>query len=193
MWQFPLFETILIEQGQARNISYHQQRYEKSLLKFYPKMKLQPFDLAKIIAKHTALFTHREGLIRCRIDYNHHDYVLQCFPYQQKVYRTFKPVFCDHIDYSLKFSDRTLLNNLLKQKEECDEIMIIRQGKVTDCSIGNLIFRQNNQWITPDKPLLEGTQRAKLLEQKKIIAREIFFEDLAQYEEIRLINAMNGL
>lgn len=52
--------------------------------------------------------------------------------------------------------------------------MIIRQGKVTDCSIGNLIFRQNNQWITPDKPLLEGTQRAKLLEQKKIIAREIF-------------------
>lgn len=62
MWQFPLFETILIEQGQARNISYHQQRYEKSLLKFYPKMKLQPFDLAKIIAKHTALFTHREGL-----------------------------------------------------------------------------------------------------------------------------------
>lgn len=85
--------------------------------------------------------------------------------------------FCDHIDYSLKFSDRTLLNNLLKQKEECDEIMIIRQGKVTDCSIGNLIFRQNNQWITPDKPLLEGTQRAKLLEQKKNYCKRNFFED----------------
>ncbi|OOS01398.1 hypothetical protein B0186_02995 [Canicola haemoglobinophilus] len=192
MQQFPLFETICVEKGLAKNLSYHQQRYEKTLLKFYPHLKVTTFNLAEILAKHTALYTS-EPLIRCRIDYDQQNYAIQCFPYQRKIYRTFQPVFCDHIDYSLKFTDRTLLNQLLEQKAECDEIMIIRQGKVTDCSIGNLIFRQNNQWFTPIEPLLEGTQRAKLLLEKKIIAREILFDDLAQYEEIRLINAMNGL
>lgn len=192
MQQFPLFETICLEQGLAKNLPYHQQRYEKTLLKFYPHLKVTTFNLAEILAKHTALYTS-EPLIRCRIDYDQQNYAIQFFPYQRKTYRTFQPVFCDHIDYSLKFTDRTLLNQLLEQKAKCDEIMIIRQGKVTDCSIGNLIFRQNNQWFTPIEPLLEGTQRAKLLSEKKIIAREILFDDLAQYEEIRLINAMNGL
>ena len=86
-----------------------------------------------------------------------------------------------------------MLNELLAQKGDCDEILIIKNGYVTDCSIGNLIFRQGTQWFTPDTPLLEGTQRAKLLTQGRIKVRSILATDLHLFEEVRLINALNGL
>ncbi len=71
--------------------------------------------------------------------------------------------------------------------------MIIKNGKVTDCSIGNLIFRLGNQWLTPDTPLLAGTQREKLLQEGKIRETTIYAKDIEKFDEIRLINAMNGL
>lgn len=191
---FPLFETLCIENGLVSNITFHQQRYEQSLSKMFPQQNTEIFQLQEIIEKHTALITSiNTSLVRCRIDYNANQYVVQCFPYQRKRYQRFKPVVCDDIDYQLKYTDRRLLNNLLEQKGDCDEIMIIKKGKITDCSIGNLIFRQGTEWFTPDTPLLAGTQRAKLLNENKIKERSIFFKDLNQYEEIRLINALNPL
>ena len=64
---------------------------------------------------------------------------------------------------------------------------------MTDCSIGNLILRQGKKWYTPDTPLLLGTQREKLLREGKIQETTIFQEDIANFDEIKIINAMNGL
>lgn len=50
-------------------------------------------------------------------------------------YRTFQPAICDDIDYHLKFSHQAIFEQLLQQKQGCDEIIIIKQGNVTDCSI----------------------------------------------------------
>ena len=193
--EFPLFETLAIEQGKIRNIERHQQRYERSLQAFYGKQSAVVFPRIFRLAEHirVPLELATESLIRCRIDYNAKQIQCRYFPYQRKHYRTFKPVACDHIDYGLKYADRTLLNELLAQKGNCDEIMIIKNGYVTDCTIGNLIFRQGTQWFTPDTPLLEGTQRAALLAQDRIKVRSILATDLSLFEEIRLINALNGL
>ena len=93
----------------------------------------------------------------------------------------------------MKYSDRSLINTLFAQRGTCDEIIIIKNGKVTDCSIGNLIFRQGKKWYTPDSPLLLGTQREKLLQEGKIQERTIFQEDIVNFDEIKIINAMNTL
>ncbi|MFU2123942.1 aminotransferase class IV family protein [Gallibacterium anatis] len=191
---FPLFETLCIEKGQVQNLALHQQRYENSLREFYADQPYKIFSLAKILQKNTALWANNQSsLIRCRIDYNATQYHLQCFPYQRKTYQRFQPVICDDIDYHLKYSDRAIFNELLKQKGDCDEIIIVKQGKITDCTIGNLILRQGSQWFTPDSPLLIGTQRSKLLKERKIIEREILLSDLHLYQEIRLINALNSI
>ncbi|MGY6771686.1 aminotransferase class IV family protein [Gallibacterium sp. ZY190522] len=191
---FPLFETLCIEKGQVQNLTLHQQRYENSLREFYANQPYKIFSLEKILQKNTTLWANNQSpIIRCRIDYNATQYRLQCFPYQRKVYQRFQPVICDDIDYHLKYSDRAIFNELLKQKGDCDEIMIIKNGKVTDCSIGNLVLRQGSQWFTPDSPLLIGTQRTKLLQENKIIEIKISISDLPLYEEIRLINALNPL
>ncbi|KGQ36877.1 aminotransferase class IV family protein [Gallibacterium genomosp. 1] len=191
---FLLFETLCIEKGQVQNLALHQQRYENSLREFYADQPYKIFSLTKILQKNTALWVNNQSpIIRCRIDYNATQYRLQCFPYQRKNYQRFQPVICDDIDYHLKYSDRAIFNELLKQKGDCDEIMIIKNGKVTDCSIGNLVLRQGSQWFTPDSPLLIGTQRTKLLQENKIIEIKISISDLPLYEEIRLINALNPL
>ncbi|MBP4133868.1 aminotransferase class IV family protein [Gallibacterium anatis] len=191
---FPLFETLCIENGQVQNLALHQQRYENSLREFYAGQPYKIFSLAKILQKNTALWANLQSpIIRCRIDYNATQYHLQCFPYQRKTYQRFHPVICDDIDYHLKYSNRAIFNELLKQKGDCDEIIIVKQGKITDCTIGNLILRQGSQWFTPDSPLLIGTQRSKLLQERKIIEREILLSDLPLYQEIRLINALNPI
>ena len=41
--EFPLFETLAIEQGKIRNIALHQQRYERSLQAFYSKQSAVVF------------------------------------------------------------------------------------------------------------------------------------------------------
>lgn len=191
---FPLFETLCIENGQVQNLALHQQRYENSLREFYAGQPYKIFSLAKILQKNTALWANLQSpIIRCRIDYNATQYHLQCFPYQRKTYQRFHPVICDDIDYHLKYSNRAIFNELLKQKGDCDEIIIVKQGKITDCTIGNLILRQGSQWFTPDSPLLIGTQRSKLLKERKIIERKILLSDLPLFEEIRLINALNSI
>lgn len=187
---FPLFETLAIEQGNIQNIEYHQARYEQSLRQFYGKSAVKIFNLFELIQLPPHL---QNQLVRCRIDYNAETTQIQYFEYQRKIYRTFQPIVCDEIDYSLKYANRDLLNSLLAQRGTCDEIIIIKNGKVTDCAIGNLIFRQGNQWLTPDTPLLAGTQRKKLLQQGKIREATIYAQDIEKFDEIRLINAMNGL
>lgn len=191
---FPLFETLAIEKGQICHLAYHQTRYEQSLKQFYAQSAVNIYDFSDIIHIPTALLaTSNAPLIRCRIDYNHQAYQVRYFPYQRKPYRTFQPVICNEIEYGLKYANRQLLNHLFEQRNGCDEIIIIKHGYVTDCSIGNLIFRQGKQWLTPSTPLLKGTQRAYLLAQGKIKERSILQQDLAQFEEVRLINALNGL
>ena len=196
--EFPLFETICIERGEVKNIALHQQRYERSLALFYrhmyPKSAVRIFDLLTLIEKTPEFSTALSmPLLRCRLAYNRDNAEVRFFPYQRKIYQRFQPIICDDIHYDLKYNDREQLNALFAQRGNCDEIIIIKQGKVTDCSIGNLVFRRNGQWFTPDCPLLNGTQRQKLLAEGKIRERTIGARELDQFDDIRLINAMNDL
>ena len=187
---FPLFETLCIENGKIQNIDLHQARYERSLREYYDKSAVKIFNLFSLIQLPEPL---QNRLVRCRIDYNAKTTQIQYFEYHQKIYRTFQPVICDDIEYGLKYSDRSLINTLFARRDVSDEIIIIKNGKATDCSIGNLIFRQGKKWYTPDTPLLRGTQREKLLQEGKIQEITIYQEDIVNFDEIKIINAMNSL
>jgi 4-amino-4-deoxychorismate lyase len=53
--------------------------------------------------------------------------------------------------------------NCISNAEGCDDIIIVRNGFVTDASYANLIFRKGDEWFTPATFLLAGTMRAFLL------------------------------
>lgn len=79
---------------------------------------------------------------------------------------------------------------LYEQRGTCDDIMIVKNGCITDSYNANLIFFDGRLWWTPDTPLLAGTQRARLLDEKRIFPRRIMPGDLVQFEKAGLINAM---
>ena len=76
------------------------------------------------------------------------------------------------------------------QKGDADDIIIVKNGLITDSSFANLLFFNGLQWLTPAQPLLKGTQRAKLLEQEQVITAEIRTADLSNFIKVRLVNAM---
>ena len=84
------------------------------------------------------------------------------------------------------------LNSLLKYKDGCDDILIIKNGLITDISFANICFYNGKNWYTPSTPLLKGTCREKLLKQNSIIEKEIGISDLDYFSHFTIINAMRG-
>ena len=170
-------ETIKIDDLKICNLSYHQKRVDNTI----GNAKL---DLKKIINPPA------EGLLRCRIVYNLQEYKVEYIPYIKRNVRVLKAVFSDTIEYDKKYEDRTALDLLFEQRDMCDDILIVKNGYVTDTSIANIAFYDGEKWLTPEKPLLVGTTRARLLEEKKIFPADIKYEEIYKFKKLALMNAM---
>ena len=77
--------------------------------------------------------------------------------------------------------------------DECDDILIIREGWVTDGSYFNVAFWDGNHWVTPASYLLNGVRRQYLLETGQIIQKPVALKSIEQYPKICLFNAMIDL
>lgn len=110
--------------------------------------------------------------------------------YKQPKIETLKLIECSNIDYHFKYEDRSKINELMLQKEDCDDILITRNGEISDTSFCNVVFQNNEGLFTPDTPLLKGTKREYLLNKGIIKERRITIDALQKYYNIILINAM---
>lgn len=183
MSQFPVFETIAILNGIPQNLAFHQARMENTIRKLFQETSV--FNLEEIIQVPER---YQNGLVRCRIDYNQQDYHIIFSVYQKREIKSYQAVYFDTLDYIFKYSNRKNFNVIEIEK---DEAIIIQNGKVTDCRVGNLLFLKNNIWYSPKDYLLKGTQLSYLLSKNKTELAEIRVEDLHRYEKVMMINAMN--
>lgn len=182
---FPLFETIKIVDGIPHNLAYHQRRFEVSYFQIYnsaPKLKIE--DKINIPPIFLA------GKVKCRFCYNRLSFDFSFQHYVPKKIESLKLIHNNLIEYALKYTDRSKLGLLLKQKGDCDEVIIVKNGLITDTSYSNLVFFNGINWVTPSTPLLAGTMRAKLLKQGLIQEEDIPPEELTGYTKFKLINAM---
>ena len=100
----------------------------------------------------------------------------------------------DKVDYRYKSTDRSMFIRLMEQRGECDDVLIVRDGWVTDTSFTNVVFEDVVGGLyTPDTYLLEGTRRQGLLDAGKIQACPIRVEDIGHFQRVLLVNAMIGL
>lgn len=97
------------------------------------------------------------------------------------------------ISFAYKWADREPFAKLLRQYPEADEVVIVQNEKITDCTIANLAFWDGEKWLTPDTPLLNGTKRAKLIEANKLREQTINVVDIKNYQKVCLINAFRDL
>jgi len=178
-----LLETIKIEDGEVSNLSYHQARCDESRKALFAST--DRLDLSSLIQ------APPKGLYRCRILYDEKIYSIEYIPYSPKEIHTLKIVSSD-LEYDHKYANRDALNKLLQTYTNADDILIEKEGYLTDTTIANIAFYDGKQWVTPEKPLLKGTMRAKLLDVGFLHTRKIKKEDLKNYTQVALMNAMIG-
>ena len=174
-------ETIRIVDGNISNLSYHQKRYESVLEYFGIKesQNLNDFILAP-----------KEGVFRCRLVYSLDSIYVTYHEYKKREVKTLKFIYDDDINYSFKSTNRDSINSLFESRGECDDILIVKNSLITDTSIANVAFYDSDAWYTPKKPLLEGTSRARLIDEGKIMVSDIKMQDLEKFNKIAIFNAM---
>ncbi len=130
------------------------------------------------------------GLYKCRVIYAKNVLHAEFHHYIPRPVRRLKLVVDDAIDYAWKFEDRSALNHLFAQKGDCDDVLIVKNGLLSDSSYSNLAFYDGSSWHTPETPLLRGVQRERLLRDGLLHTASIRVEDLKAFSKIALINAM---
>lgn len=182
-----LLETIKIWNGVPQNIIYHNQRFNSTRRQFFPDS--QAIDLYEHIHVPEE---YRVGLIRCRLLYRAEIEALQFVEYIPKTINRLQLVE-SNLDYSYKWADRSELNDLLLQKGPADDVLIVKNGLITDSSYANIVFKNEQGIFTPHLPLLEGTKRHKLLAEGDIKSTAITPKNLSEYHQFSLINAFMDL
>jgi len=184
-----LVETIRCENGILLNISFHNERFSRSMQGLFGLRK--EIDLKTIII--VPEFAGK-GIYKCRVEYDREIRAIEFRPYFKKSITSLKLVEDNDIEYFYKFTDRKRIESLFAGRGECDDILIIKKGMVTDSSFSNIIFRDSDgRWVTPATCLLPGTRRAGLLKKGLISETDISYSDLNKYSEAKLINAMLGM
>jgi 4-amino-4-deoxychorismate lyase len=133
----------------------------------------------------------RNGLVKCRIVYGEAIHSIDFEKYTMRTIKSLRIIENDLIDYKYKYLDREVINNLMAQRNGCDDILIVKNSLITDTSFTNVVFEDSNKKLfTPTSTLLSGTKRQKLLETGIIEEKEIKVNDIKQYKGVYLINAM---
>ncbi len=183
---YHLVETIKIIDGIPQSLYWHQNRLEKSFLKLFKSESKIKIDECLSIPDQ-----YKTGIVKARFLYNENSFACEFSNYASPKISSIKIVVDNQIDYSFKYADRKSINKLLLLKDDCDDILIIKNKRITDTSIANIVFYNGNRWITPSQPLLEGTCRARLLSEGGIEVDEIMMNDIKLFSQFKLINAMN--
>lgn len=172
----------------AQNLPYHWKRYQSAYFEYYGiKPKSNPFESISIPQEYNS------DIVKLKLLYNETSQQYLYSQYTPKKIQTLKLVSDNSIDYHLKYTNRSSLELLLSKKGDCEDILIIKDGYLTDTSFSNIVFFDGEKWFTPRSPLLKGTMRAKLLEQNLIFERNIEVTDLNKFIKLKLINAMRDL
>tara|TARA_R110001592_G_scaffold45506_1_gene145513 strand:- start:2711 stop:3313 length:603 start_codon:yes stop_codon:yes gene_type:complete len=183
---YPLFESVCIENGKIQNAHYHESRFKSSFYAFFgfePNYSL--FD--KVILPRI------DKSLKCklRIEYNEIGTKWTISEYLKTIPSSLLMLKNDTIDYQLKYANRNNLNHLYQQKANFEDVLITKNGFITDATYSNILFTDGQKIITPSTPLLNGTCRTRLLSEGIITEAIIKADSIHFFVSFQLINALN--
>lgn len=176
-------ETICIWQGKPLWLDYHNRRLNRTRRAMWGELPY--LDLADWIEPKPSM-----AYTRCRVTYDRDIRHVEYFDYSVRPIESLRLVACDHASYPFKQADRSLLDSLFALRGDASDVLIVRNGLLTDTSIANLALFDGHTWVTPAAPLLEGTCRCRLLEQGVVVPADIPAADVFRYHTACLFNAM---
>lgn len=168
---------------------YHQQRMAVTMARFFPGATvpvlantLSPCDCPADKTWKVHVEYDGTGILLVRTE-----------EYHIRTIRHLHLVYCDDISYAYKSADRRRLTALATLRGDADEVVIVRNGLLTDTSYSNIALFDGQSWVTPRRPLLRGTMRQSLLDTGQLVERDIRDDEWGRYEKVSLINAMMPL
>ena len=178
-------ETIKLNNGIVSRLKYHQNRVDKAFETFFPEMK--PIQLSQVLSQ-VALPQH--GIIKCRIVYATRVENIEFIPYVRRDIQSLKLVEMEIDSLKYKPENREIYQQAFEKKGDCDDILIIRNGFISDTSYTNIALYDGQKWVTPQIPLIYGVNRSELLNENKIFEKNIKPNELMNFQRIRLFNSM---
>ena len=177
-------ESIRIANRIIENLSLHQERLDRALREHSASTKINLED-------HIQTDPLSDQIVyKCRVVYDLNGIVaVQYIPYNKRKVSTLGVVRDNSIDYHHKYTNRERINQLLSHSDT-DDIVIIKNGFVTDASYTNLVFYDGSEWYTSNTPLLKGVRREQLIRNGAIKERIIKETDIKSFVALRMINAM---
>jgi 4-amino-4-deoxychorismate lyase len=179
-----LIESLKVQYNSLFNIDYHNERFNMSRKALFGCTDF--IDLQEFVKPS---FNDNE-IYKCRVLYKKHVEKVEFIPYKPKKISSLKLVNCEDIDYTYKYADKKRFDELLANNPGYDDILIVRNGLITDTSFSNIAFYDGKKWLTPSEPLLKGTKRECLLRNKLIFEEMIKATDICRFEKAILLNAL---
>ncbi len=176
------FETLYAQEHKLYHLNYHQKRLERTFKAFFT---------TKAPSLHTLPAPPDGGCYRCRVVYAQSIETVQYLPYTPKKAKKLILVSQD-FNYPYKAVDRSAIDKAKLTFSDCDDLIFVKEGLITDTSIANIAILEKGIWLTPRLPMLEGTTRARLLDEKKLQTADITPKRLLQAQKIALMNALSG-
>lgn len=178
-------ESIKLLNGCFIRLQRHQTRVDKAFETLYPNYPA--IQLAPVLAASSFPLS---GLYKCRIVFDTEIRLIEFTPYKLREIKTLKLVETDAESCEFKHENREDLNKAFRLRADCDDVLLVKNGLLTDSSYANIALFDGKNWITPKHPIIYGTNRAQLLADRKITEADINVHELPNFLKIRLFNAM---
>lgn len=189
-----LVETICVVNGTALRLPFHLARVRASCQTLGWKDVSKELLQTWLTSLQNLPREYKTGRVMMRTVYNETGVCSVTFQqYQLRPVHSLRCVEADLLHYSLKSTDRSGITQCVEQRENCDDVLILRHNLLTDTSIANIALwhEEQQRWLTPTRPLLLGTHRAALLRSDTIIEdAALTLDRLEEFSRIRLFNAM---
>ncbi|MFP4562227.1 MAG: aminotransferase class IV [Spirochaetia bacterium] len=188
-----LVESIRLDPEGPVNLVYHQARLDRSMAHFFRSPRVDLEMLLRDLPRPS-----RGTRYKVRVVYGREVREVTVRPYAVRDLKRVRIVHDDSIDYRYKYLDRSGLDELKRsavppERTESEDILIIKNGLLTDTTFSNVALFDGHEWVTPDSVLLPGTRRARLIDEGKVRPVRIGCGDLTKYSRISFINAMLDL
>ncbi len=180
-----LLETLRVEHGRPLHVSYHNERFNRSRRALFSSTEV--LDLQEHISVPVEMGAQT---LKCRVTYGPDMLKVEFEPYRPRDISSLKLVNDDRIEYDFKYEDRKHLEALFEKRGDAGDVLIVRNGLITDTSYANVAFWNGRRWLTPRNPLLKGTCRARLLEDGVLAEADLAPVDLREFRKIRIFNAL---
>lgn len=178
-------ETICYEEGRFQRIESHNVRFNRTRQQFFGSQT--PVQLELLLSIPSDL---KDKTVKCTVTYGADIIRIDYNLYQIRPVNSLQMIVDDAIDYAFKYADRTDLNSLFNLRHQSDDILIIKNGLITDTSYANVIFKKDDKWYSPQNPLLKGTRIDRYFREGRVAPALLRPSDLPRFSEARIVNAM---